>query len=110
MAYALKHKRYFSKTGDDSSNITFNNVEEAKTQIGLNLSVFTGVIGYALANSNQSLVVTFDFDNIEASNNMQAAVATALNANNAWTGTNVTNHKIEWLDANGDVRISTDLV
>ena len=65
MANAWRVKQYYRGRGSDSSLVTFSSVDDAKTKIGLkNAHLTTGspTVTYALEDSGQSLVVTFEFE------------------------------------------------
>ena len=64
MAAQYKHKRYFRLRGSDSSLKTFSSTSDANTKIGFK-SVFntsSPTKTEALADSGQTLVVTYEFD------------------------------------------------
>jgi hypothetical protein len=106
MANEYKHHRYFRLRNEDNSLQTFTSVDDAKTRCALNDTLYdTGnpVRTYALADSNQGLKMTMEFDT-EAD---QTSFVTA--ASNAWTdGTvmfadGVEVYKHEWLHEDGSV-------
>ena len=112
MANAWKHHRYFRFRNEDSSLQTFISVDDAKTKISLNDTLYnTGnpTRTYALADASQGLKMTMEF-NTEAD---QQSFITA--ASNAWTdatvmfasGTEV--YKNEWLHADGSISSTTNL-
>jgi hypothetical protein len=111
MANAWKHHRYFRFRNEDSSLQTFISVDDAKTKISLNDTLYnTGnpTRTYALADASQGLKMTMEF-NTEAD---QQSFITA--ASNAWTdstvmfasGTEVYKH--EWLHADGSISATTN--
>ena len=64
MANAWRVKQYYRGRGSDSSLVTFSSVDDAKTKIGLtNAHLTTGspTVTYGLLDSDQTLVVTFEF-------------------------------------------------
>ena len=117
MAAEWKHKRYFRVRGSDSSLKSFTSTADANTKIG-----FTSVYGTstptkteALADSDQTLVVTYEF-NTEAE---QTAFNDAIDG--AWgesstpfnpaDATDTVEHfKTEWLHADGTVSATTNLI
>ena len=114
MSELYKHKRYFQLRGDDSALVTFSSTSDANTKIG-----FTSVWNTssptkteALADSDQTLVVTYEF----ATEDEQTAFKAAIDA--VWadssmpyspaTATDAIEHsKTEWLHKDGSVS-STD--
>ena len=69
MANAYRHKRYFRLRNDDSSLATFTDVDNAKTKIGFRSAFDTSspTTTFALADSDTTLIVTYEFDNLEVS-------------------------------------------
>ena len=116
MAAEWKHKRYFRLRGSDSSLKTFSSTSDANTKIG-----FTSVYNTSsptkteeLADSDQTLVVTYEF-NTEAD---QTAFVNAVDG--AWGDSsrpfspadgldNVEHFKNEWLHADGSISGTTNL-
>ena len=112
MAAEWKHNRYFRLRNLDSSLQTFTSVDDAKTLCNLNDTLYsTGnpTRTYALADGDQGLKMTMEFDS-EAD---QTSFVTA--ATNAWTdGTvmfadGVEVYKHEWLNADGTISVTNDL-
>ena len=108
MANAYRVKQYFRNRGADSSLATFSSVDDAKTKIGLT-SAHTDTNGsptttYALADSNQTLVATFEF----SSESNQTAWYNGMGNGdstvwyNAPSGT-TEYFKVEWLHEDGSV-------
>jgi hypothetical protein len=111
MADAYKHHRYFRLRNEDSSLETFSNVDDAKTKIALNDTLYnTGnpTRTYELAHSNQGLKMTMEFDS-EAD---QTSFITA--ASGAWTdstvmfASGVEVYKHEWLHEDGTISATTN--
>ena len=64
MAANYKHKQYFRVRGDDSSLKTFSSIDNAKELIGFSTAWNTSspTKTEALADSDQTLVITYEFD------------------------------------------------
>ena len=127
MAAEFRHKRYFKFQGGDSSitgAITFSSVADAKTKIG-----FTSVWDTssptkteALEDSDSTLVVTYEFNNADEQTAFKAAVDGAwgdstspysgedIDAKSGVEGTWVEHVKTEWLNADGSVSTTDDIV
>ena len=106
MAAAYKHHRYFRLRNDDSSLQTFTSLDDAKTRCALNDTLYdTGnpIRTYALADSDQGLKMTMEFDSLAD----QESFITA--ASNAWTdgtvmfASGVEVYKHEWLHEDGSI-------
>ena len=107
MANEWRVKQYFQNRGPDSSLVTFSSIDDAKTKIGLS-TAHTETNGsptttYALADSNQTLVATFEF----ASESDQTTWYNAMDGATwykAPAGTVYVEYiKVEWLNADGTV-------
>ncbi len=116
MAVNYKHKRYFRVRGSDSSLKTFSSTSDANTKIGFKSVYNTSspTKTEALADSDKTLVVTYEFD----SNSDQTAFKSAVDG--AWgddvtpftpqTDTDSVEHfKTEWLHKDGSVSATTNL-
>lgn len=117
MAAEWKHKRYFRVRGSDSTIKTFSSTADANTKIGFT-SVYntsTPTKTEALADSDQTLVVTYEF-NTEAE---QTAFKSAIDG--AWgdssspfspaDATDTVEHfKTEWLHADGSISATSNLI
>lgn len=128
MAAEYKHKRYFrvrqqEGEGDGVSDVgtprTFSSTSDANTKIG-----FTSVWNTssptkteALADSGQTLVVTYEFNSASDQTAFKTAVDTAFgNSGDAhvWNPANDKDHvqhfKTEWLHADGSVSDTANLL
>ena len=112
MADQFKHKRYFRVRGEDSTLTTFSDVANANTLIGFKsaYSTSTPIKTESLADSDQTLVVTYEF-NSEAE---QTAFKSAVDAewgesSTPFTGTGVEHFKTEWLHQDGTISATTNL-
>lgn len=110
MANEWRVRQYYRNRGTDSSIVTFTNVADAQTKIGLS-TAHTSTNGsptvtYSLADSNQTLVVLFEFateaDQTTWYDNMDPGFY------NPPTGT-VEYFKVEWLNPDGSVSHTTNL-
>jgi hypothetical protein len=111
MAAEFKHHRYFRLRNDDSSLQTFTSVDDAKTRCALNDTLYnTGnpTRTYALADSDQGLKMTMEFDSLADQDSFITA------ASNAWTdgtvmfASGVEVYKHEWLHPDGTVSDTTN--
>lgn len=117
MAAQWKHKRYFKLMGSDSSLVTFSSVADAKTKIGFT-SVFdtsSPTKTEALADSNQTLVVTYEFGSESDQTAFKSAVDGAF-GDSTWpfspqdANAQVQHVKTEWLAQDGtSVSATTNL-
>tara|TARA_B100000927_G_scaffold267848_1_gene242245 strand:- start:87 stop:437 length:351 start_codon:yes stop_codon:yes gene_type:complete len=116
MAANYKHKRYFRLRGSDSSLKTFSSTSDANTKIGFKsvYSTSSPTKTEALADSDQTLVVTYEFD----SDSDQTAFKNAIDG--AWgedstpftpeTDTDSVEHfKTEWLHKDGSISATSNL-
>ncbi len=116
MAVNYKHKRYFRVRGVDSSVRTFSSTSDANTKIGFKSVYNTSspTKSEVLADSGQTLVVTYEFD----SDTEQSAFKSAVDG--AWgesttpfapeIDTDTVEHfKTEWLHKDGSVSASRRL-
>ncbi len=124
MANAFKHTRHFrllvpgSGSRNTQANQTFSSISDAQTKLA-----FTNVWEtssptktYALADSNQTLKVTYEFDTLDEQTAFKSAVDTLMKADNgaALWNTSVTNgfgqnFKTEWLHEDGSVSGTSDI-
>jgi len=105
MAAEFKHKRYFRVRGADSTLTTFTDVANANTLIGFKSAYSTSspTKTEALENSDQTLVVTYEFDSMDDQTAFKSAVDATWNTGTPFTGTGVEHFKTEWLNAAGEV-------
>ena len=114
MAAEYKHNEYFrrrfSNASEDSSIHwqldTFTNVEDAKTKMGFHstyLTTSSPTITYALADSDQTLTVTFEFASGDDQDAWKTAVTNLADSSTAWYNSEIEWFKIEWLAADGSV-------
>ena len=117
MANAYKHKKYFRLRGSDSSLVTFSSTSDAKTKIGFTsaFDTSTPTKTEALADTDTTLVVTYEFD----TDDEQTAFQTAFDA--AWANSphspfnpadatdTVEHFKTEWLNKDGSLSNTTNL-
>jgi hypothetical protein len=117
MAAEWRHKRYFRVRGSDSTIKTFSSTADANTKIGFTsvYSTSTPTKTEELADSDQTLVVTYEF-NTEAE---QTAFKSAIDG--AWgdssspfspaDATDTVEHfKTEWLHKDGSVSATANLI
>jgi hypothetical protein len=117
MAAEYKHKRYFRLRGSDDNLKTFSSTADANTKIGFTsvYSTSTPTKTEALADSDQTLLVTYEF-NTEAE---QTAFKSAIDG--AWgdssspfspaDATDTVEHfKTEWLHNDGSVSATANLI
>lgn len=110
MANEWRVKQYFRNRADDSSIVTFTSVADGQSKIGLT-EAHTSINGsptttYALADSDQTLVATFEFDS-EAD---QTTWYDSMNGTvwyNASSGS-VEYFRVEWLHQDGTVSSTTN--
>ena len=121
MANAFKHKRYYRVRLDDSSICTFGNVTDAQNAIGFRDAFDTSspTTTYALADSDQTLVVTHEFDTADEQTAFKAAVDSLMDdSSTPWNpdasgidGSEwclVEHFKTEWLHEDGSVSSTAD--
>ena len=109
MANEFKHKRYFRLiNNEDSSKITFTSVEDAQTKIGFrdvwNTSNPTKT--FALADSDTTLIVTYEFDSKDDQDAFKAAVDALMDdSSTPWDEYSgyAQHFKTEWLHKDGSV-------
>ena len=110
MANEFRHKRYFRliEDSEDSSKITFTSVADAQTKIGFrdvwNTSSPTKT--FALADSDTTLIVTYEFDTEAEQDAFKDAVDGLMEDSatpwNEYTGY-AQHFKTEWLHKDGSV-------
>ena len=110
MANAFKHKRYFRRREADSSLKTFTSTADANTKIGFTSAYSTSspTKTEALEDSDQTLVVTYEFDSQADQDAFKAGVDGAWADSSApfdvGDGTYIIEHfKTEWLHEDGSV-------
>lgn len=117
MAAEYKHKRYFRVRASDSSLVTFTSTADANTKIGFKsvYSTSSPTKTEALADSDQTLVVTYEFN----SESDQTAFKSAVDA--IWDDSTtpftpgspddhiVEHFKTEWLHKDGSVSSTNNL-
>ena len=118
MAAEYKHKRYFRVRASDSSLVTFTSTADANTKIGFKsvYSTSSPTKTEALADSNQTLVVTYEFSSQDAQTAFKNAVdAVWDDSTTPWTVASTDNafrvehFKTEWLHNDGSVSSTTNL-
>ena len=110
MANEYRHKRYFRVRGEDSTLTTFTDVANANTLIGFKsaYSTSTPIKTESLADSDQTLVVTYEFNSEVEQTAFKSAVDASWEENGPFSGGGVEHFKTEWLQADGSVASSTD--
>ena len=105
MSSDCRHKRYFRVRGADSTLTTFTDVANANTLIGFKsaYSTSTPTKTEYLDDSDQTLVVTFEFNSQDEQTAFKAAVDAAWDGSTPFTGTGVEHFKTEWLNNVGEV-------
>ena len=113
MASEYKVKQYFRNRADDSSLVTFSSVADAQTKIGLTSThTTTGnpTITYALEDSSQTLVATFEFASQSDQDTWYASMGN--DDSTVWynppSGT-VEYFKAEWLHPDGSASHTANL-
>ena len=128
MAVQYKHKRYFRVRGVDSSVRTFSSISDANTKIGFKSVYNTSSPSKteALADSDQTLVVTYEFDSDSDQTAFKNAVdgswgdstspftpatdTTAYDGEASFTVPYYVEHfKTEWLNQDGSVSSTTNI-
>ena len=117
MSVKYKHKRYFRcRTAEHRNIVTFSSTSDANTKIGFK-SVFntsSPTKTEALADSGQTLVVTYEFDSdsdqTAFKNAVDGAWSDSTSPFNKQTDTDTVEHfKTEWLHQDGSVSSTTNL-
>ena len=111
MAQEFRHKRYFEYIGEDSSAVTFTSVDNAKTLISLNNTLFTTgnpVITYELVNNSKGLCVSFEFSTITDQTNFIAANSAAWADRPTMYATQARIYKHEWLNKDNNIGATTN--
>jgi len=106
MANEWRVKQHYRNRADDSSLVTFSSVADAQTKIGLT-TAHTSTNGsptttYALADGDQTLVVTFEFATEADQTTWYNSMGDSTGWYNAPSGT-VEYFKVEWLNPDGSV-------
>ena len=117
MAVQFKHKRYFRVRGSDSSLKTFSSTSDANTKIGFKSEWTTSspTKTEALADSDQTLIVTYEFDSLSDQTAFKSAVDGTWNVDGSTpftpaTDTDTVEHfKTEWLHQDGSVSATVNL-
>ena len=112
MAAAFKHHRYFRLRNEDSSLQTFTSVDDAKTKCALNDTLYnTGnsTRTYALADSDQGLKMTMEFDSLADQDSFITAARNAWENSTVMFASGVECYKHEWLNPNGSISATTNL-
>ena len=111
MAAQYKHKRYFRVRGEDSTLTTFTDVTNANTLIGFKsaYSTSTPTKTESLVDSDQTLVVTYEFNSQAEQTAFKSAVDATWEAGGPFTGTGVEHFKTEWLHQDGTISATTNL-
>ena len=124
MAAEYKHNEYFrrrlaktvaAETGEDSTVKygldIFTNVEDAKTKCGFHntyLTTNSPTVTYALADSNKTLKVTFEFASGDDQDAWKTAVTNMSDSSTAWYNGDIEWFRAEWLAADGSVANAHD--
>ena len=105
MAVEYRHKRYFRVRGEDSTLTTFTDVDNANTLIGFKTAYGTSTPTKteSLADSDQTLVVTYEFNSEAEQTAFKSAVDATWDAGGPFTGSGVEHFKTEWLHQDGSV-------
>lgn len=106
MSNKYKHHRYFRFRNEDDTLATFTSVDDAKTQIALDDTIYnTGspTRTYALADSNTSLKMTMEFASEADQNSFITTVSNAWNSEKTGFAANAEVWKHEWLHQDGTV-------
>jgi len=112
MADKFKHHRYFRFKNEDGSLVTFIDVNDAKTRIALDDTVYnTGnpTRTYELADSNQGLKMTMEFDSEANQTSFVNAVSNAWEDESGSFASGVEVYKHEWLNEDGTISSTFDL-
>ena len=116
MAAEYRHKRYFRVRVSDSSLDTFSSTADANTKIGFTsvYSTSSPTKTEALADSDKTLVVTYEFNDESDQTAFKSAVDGAYSDStspfNPADGTDRAEHfKTEWLNKDGSISNTTNL-
>ena len=119
MATEYKHKEYFRRhvtsggeDSKDSSIDTFTNVADAQTKCAFHNTFLTNqtpTVTYALEDTDQTLVVTFEFDDNTKQEAWKTAVTNLAGGSTAWHAGDIEWFKVEWLHPDGSVS-ATELI
>jgi len=111
MAIELRHKEYFRRRLDDNSIDTFSSVSDAQTKCAFHSTFLTNsnpTITYALADSNQTLVVTFEFASGIDQASWKTAVTNLSDSSTAWRAGDIEWFKLEWIGPDGTTVAKTE--
>ena len=116
MSNLFVHKRYIRIRKSDSSLVTFTSTNDAITKTGPKSCYDTSspTRSYVLADSNQTLVTTFEFNSLDEQTAFKNAVDAAIEAGGSHQPQNTTDEqmdegcwvehfKTEWLHKDGSV-------
>ena len=111
MAAEYRHKRYFRVRGEDSTLTVFTDVTNANTLIGFKsaYNTSTPTKTESLADSDQTLVVTYEFNSEAEQTAFKSAIDASWDADGPFTGTGVEHFKTEWLHQDGSISATTNL-
>ena len=112
MANAYRHKRYIRVIGEDSSAVTFTDVDNARTLIGFKPAFGTSspATTYGLEDAGQTLVATFEFDSEVDQTAFKSAVDAEWGENSTpFSGSGVEHFKTEWVHQDGTISATTNL-
>ena len=116
MAAEYRHKRYVRVRVSDSSLDTFSSTADANTKIGFTsvYSTSSPTKTEALADSDKTLVVTYEFNDESEQTAFKSAVDGAYSDStspfNPADGTDRAEHfKTEWLNKDGSISNTTNL-
>ena len=117
MAVSFKHERYIRIRLADSSLYTFTSVNDAKTRIALKdcINLHSPILTYALADSNQTMVMTVEHESDANQVSWKAAWDAEWGQSSwPWSGNNSTqtveHFKTKWLHADGTVSSTANLL
>lgn len=108
MAKEWKHKRYF-RVRVEGSLTEFSDVSHAKTLIGFKpvFDTSTPSVVESLTDSNQTLIMTYEFNSEADQNAFESAVVAEAAP---FTGTGVEHFKTEWLHPDGSVSSTANIL
>lgn len=117
MAVEYKHNEYFRRRLDDGGDTvdlyTFTSVADALEKCAFHntfLTDQTPAVTYALEDSSQTFKVTFEFDDSAKQEAWKTAVSNLTDGGTAWHADDIEWLKIEWLNADGSVSATSDLI
>jgi len=117
MAAEYKHKRYFRVRGSDTSLKTFSSTSDANTKIGFEpiYSTSSPTKTEVLADSDQTFVVTYEFNTEAEQTAFKSAIDGVWGENSSpfspADATDTVEHfKTEWLHADGSISATSNLI